>query len=147
MTKEYIAGFIDGEGTIQITKNKVRITIPQTNFEVLEEIRKFLNIGKIFKEKKRQINHKDSWVYYTTNTKETCEVLELIKTSLVVKKDKAIEALEVLKRWNEKVALNRFEDKKILDFVKQGMSYREIQKKFNINRGKVYRVVKNEGVV
>ena len=64
-----------------------------------------------------------------------------------MKKDKAIEALEVLKRWNEKVALNRFEDKKILDFVKQGMSYREIQKKFNINRGKVYRVVKNEGVV
>lgn len=147
MTAEYIAGFIDGEGTIQITGNRVRITIPQTNFEVLEEIRNFLGVGKVFKEKKRQAHWKDSWVYYTTNTKDTCKVLELIKTYLIVKKDRAFEALEVLKKWDERVALNRFEDKKILELVKQGISYRDIQKKFNINRGKVYRAVKNEGVV
>lgn len=142
MTAEYIAGFIDGEGTITTSKNKIRITIPQTNFEVLNEIQKYLGIGKILKEKKRQTHWKDSWVFYTTNSKDSYNILLNIKDFLIVKKNKAFEAITIYESWVERLKLRDLETSKILALVDKGMSYREIQKIFKINRQKVYRAVK-----
>ncbi|HPA25214.1 MAG TPA: LAGLIDADG family homing endonuclease [bacterium] len=45
MTWNYVAGFFDGEGSITKNGSGFRITIVQTNKEVLEEIKKFIQLG------------------------------------------------------------------------------------------------------
>ena len=63
ITLEYIAGFVDGEGTFSITKGTVNSYCPRfgvynTNLKVIKDIQKCLNIGlKISKVKHRN----DKW--------------------------------------------------------------------------------------
>ncbi len=47
MTWNYVVGFFDGEGSITKNGSGFRITIVQTNKEVLEEIKKFIQLGGV----------------------------------------------------------------------------------------------------
>ncbi len=68
MDWNYIAGFFDGEGSIlKHDPTNYRISIPQTNEEVLQKIKTFSNMGNIFKTRKRKEHWKDSWVYSVAN--------------------------------------------------------------------------------
>lgn len=53
MTWEYIAGFFDGEGSICHNGKGYRVTIVQTNQEVLDDIVQFSGVGSVIK------NHKE----------------------------------------------------------------------------------------
>ena len=134
MTIEYIAGFFDGESCININKNKVRISVTQTHEEVLLEIMNFFGFGSVSKLKKRKDHWKDAWVYYVSSNISVFEVLKLLEPHLIVKKQKAQEAIKVLENYFEKEK-NRVEKiEQALFLVKSGKSYREAEKETSVNR-------------
>ena len=47
MDWSYIAGFIDGEGSIILSEGRVKIAVPNTNINVLNEICKFIGVGNV----------------------------------------------------------------------------------------------------
>lgn len=70
MTWNYVVGFFDGEGSITKNGSGFRITIVQTNKEVLEEIKKFIQLGGVMEITKRKLHWKDCWVYYIASPKD-----------------------------------------------------------------------------
>ena len=101
----YICGFIDGEGTITIFKRGKRsgtfrptIHIANTNLEVLEWIRRILNLGYIYgavkKVGKRQ---KTVWCLYIMAQAEIYALLKRVTPHLILKKRQA----ELVKQFLE----------------------------------------------
>lgn len=136
MNIDYIAGFFDGEGTITFTKNRARITISQTNKEVLEEIQNFFGFGNILEIKKRKQNWKDAWMYYTCNTTETVKIAEQLINHIKLK-----EKLEKLKIVISEYYLNqslknarKLKIEESIKMAKEGISYRDIEKITGISR-------------
>ena len=107
MNWNYIAGFFDGEGSVAHNGMGFRISIPQTNEEVLNEIRNFTKIGFVIPVKKRKSHWKDSWVYYIASKKDVYYFLNQAVPYLIVKKDLTLEAMSLLKKQ-----LLRMQDKK-----------------------------------
>ena len=52
MDWKYLAGFIDGEGSIIIKPPRVRLYISNTNEEILNKIYSFLKCGRVFRVKR-----------------------------------------------------------------------------------------------
>jgi len=134
MTNEYIAGFFDGEGTIIITKNKVRPAMTQTNESVLLQIKEFVGVGCVTKLKKRKPQHKDAWGYFITGNDGALILLKRIEPFLIVKKDRAITAINILEAYFEKINKRKEDIKQAVGLIKTGLSYREIEKITGIGR-------------
>lgn len=91
----YIAGFIDGEGTVSLKKNGIRwptvlpyILITNTNLEVLEWIQKILKCGGIYSKRSNNEKWREAFVL-RFQTKETRIILPLIYPFLRLKKRQA----------------------------------------------------------
>lgn len=149
MNSSYIAGFFDGEGTLNISSNRWRISIPQTHFEVLNEIKRFVGYGNIYKTKKKEGHHKDAWVYTISDRNNVLSFLLMIKPFLIVKKDfinEQIEALEDKKIYDENKVKEREKERvKVTELINSGLSYRKIEKIMGFSRQKVCRLI-NEKV-
>ena len=146
MNECYIAGFFDGEGSLTINKNRFRISIPQTNYEVLEKIKLFFNFGQIYKTKKQKEHHKDAWVYTITNNSDVLKFIKCIAIYLVVKKEliySSIILLEKMVKEKDKINKQKDIDKiKIIELVNSGLSYRKIEKIIGFSRQKICRLLK-----
>lgn len=142
MNIDYIAGFIDGEGSITIRKNRVRITIPQTNFEILDEIRLFFGFGGITTVKKRKEHWKQSWVYYSGSNKNSDKILKLLDGHLILKQKKLEEAKTILKDFFSISRGHANKKEEILRLVDEGKSYRQIEKILKVSRNTVCNFVK-----
>ena len=59
MNWDYLAGFLDGEGSIIIKPPRVRLYISNTNKEVLEKIRDFVKCGNVYGINLK--NKKENW--------------------------------------------------------------------------------------
>lgn len=115
----YIAGMLDGEGTISISwtrENKtmaVAVSIANTYKKALKEIRNWLGTGSITKQQGIQAklaNHKLCWVWRVGGT--TCiEILKRLEPHLIIKKSRA------------RVAIEFFERRQQLDIRKAELSY------------------------
>ena len=146
MNWSYIAGFFDGEGSITHNNGTgFRITIPQTNEEVLVVMRDFIGFGSIIKLKKRQLHWKDSWLYYISNKKDVYHFLSQAAPHLIVKKRASLQAVIELKaqlssmRKRKEVHDKRKSEAKLLKF--KGWSYRKIGKKLEIDWGYARRLI------
>ncbi len=145
MNWSYIAGFFDGEGSVAHNGIGFRISIPQTNEEVLKSIRNFVGFGFIIKIKKRKKHWKDCWTYYIASKKDVYCFLQQILPHLIVKKDIALEAMGKLEKQ-----LSDMQDKKELHdkrknaakFLRsKGWDYRKIGKELKIDWGYARRLV------
>jgi len=89
----YVAGIIDGEGSIEIHKNRSgfvpRITVTNTNDKLILYVKSILKFGSIIR-RKNGINRKDVYVLIISNPKEILEVLKIIYPYLKIKQDRAI---------------------------------------------------------
>ena len=148
MNWDYIAGFIDGEGSIIRRKRVFNVIISQTNFEVLEQIRKFIGRGYVYPIKKRKAHWKNAWIYSAGGSREVYYVLSFVAHRLVVKKDLAFRALSELQerlaevKREKRLRTNRL--KKGKAFRAQGLTYREIGKKLNADFGYIRRLILGE---
>jgi len=141
---KYIAGFFDGEGSICHNGKGFRITVSQSSYGVLKDIKVFVGLGNIFETKKRQEHWKDSWVYYIAKQEDVYTFLMRILPFLIVKKKLALKTLPELKRNVEQIKKRKNRTKKNIiqakKLRKQGLSYRKIGKKMNIDFGHARRL-------
>ena len=146
MNWSYIAGFFDGEGSI--THNSgigFRISIPQTNEEVLNEIRNFAKVGNIIALKKRRAHWSDSWIYYIANKKDVCMFLEKMLPYLVLKKIPVQTVVNSLKKQileiKKRKRLHDTRKSKAKLLKLRGWNYRKIAKKLKMDWGYARRLI------
>ena len=145
MNWSYIAGFFDGEGSLTHNGIGFRITIPQTNEEVLNEIKDFTGVGNVIKLRKREVHWKDAWLYYIASKKDVRIFLKKMIPYLIIKKKSAIAAIPCLEKQlvemrNKKI----LHDKRKMQAKKlrvKGLDYRTIGKKLGIDWGYARRLV------
>jgi len=144
MNWTYIAGFFDGEGSITYNGKGFRITIPQTNEEVLLSIKKFTGYGNIIYIAKRKSHWSDSWSYYVAKQTEVYDFVKKVKPFVIVKKSLIIKANLELKNIvnNQKLKkkLYFYRKKEIKNLRSKGLTYREIGRKLKIDWGYVRRL-------
>jgi len=87
MDKNYIAGFFDGEGSVYEVNNKIFVSIPQTNYDVLEKIVEFCGYGLLYETKKQKKHHKQAWVIRIQKKADVLDFLLMIKDIVIVKKE------------------------------------------------------------
>ncbi|MEK7114823.1 MAG: LAGLIDADG family homing endonuclease [Patescibacteria group bacterium] len=145
MSWKYIAGFFDGEGSIVFNGKGYRLTIPQTNEEVLLSIKNYLNYGNILKERKRKTHWKDSWVYYISQQKLIYKFLKNVQKHVIVKRNLILEVLPKLECIiNRQKERKKIREKRIITILKlreKGLSYRKIELKLSLDRGYIRRLV------
>jgi len=116
---EYIAGFLDGDGSIVATLSKnpphynriyrprLKINFSQKTYYIsmLEALSKFLKSGKLRTNSKKQLSE-----LVITDRNDVLKILERILPHLVIKKDRAQIALEILKLFGTNDKNNRITD-------------------------------------
>jgi len=91
--KAYLAGIVDGEGTVTLTrrhKNETpapKVSVANTNLELLRWIKVRIG-GVIVSKKKYKSHHSDSYIWYACQDRAICFLNE-IKKFLIVKKEQA----------------------------------------------------------
>jgi uncharacterized protein YerC len=134
MNIEYIAGFFDGEGTICVMKRKVRVTIPQTNLEVLEMIKTFFGVGGITIIKSRKKHWKQAWCYYSGSNKASYKILCLLEEHLILKKEKLLIAKKILEGFLKEKEVYIKKRTEAVSMIKKGLTYRKIEALTGISR-------------
>jgi len=92
--KAYIAGIVDGEGTVTLTrrhKNETpspNVSIANTNNELLVWIKNKIGCGVIIKRTKQKPHHSNSYVFALYD-RNALKLLADIKTFLIIKKPHA----------------------------------------------------------
>lgn len=96
ITIEYLAGFVDGEGCISVTKpspnhknhGTIRLQLSNTNYDVLSAIQREYG-GHLKVSKRQSTKHKAAWqlVWYA---KEAIPLLQKLQPHLMVKQKQAI---------------------------------------------------------
>lgn len=146
----YVAGFVDGEGSIvKIGSTDYRVLVSQTNEVVLKLIKRFTGVGRICKLTKRKSHWKESWLYFVGRQKDVLFFLKSVYPYLIVKKDLVRRTIPkvskiVLLQQEKKLHLQKnVEASKFLR--KKGFSYRAIGEKLGIDHGYVRRLALFEG--
>lgn len=98
----YIAGFFDGEGCIgayvdKTNQSKIRLMtfLTNTNLEILIKMKQVFG-GSIIKNKKKKINHKDSWNWNIYSRNELKMLFEKIIPYSIVKRQQLEYGLKYL---------------------------------------------------
>lgn len=127
------------------TRRRWMISIPQTNEEVLEKIQKFLGYGNCNVVKKRKEHWKDAWVYRITAQLEALDFTERILPYLIVKKGLGKIVLADLQNYKirliKKQNLRKEKLELIIKLIREGKSYRQIEREFGMGRGFVYHIL------
>ncbi|GEM_PF-1031121 len=142
----YIAGFLDGEGSVvKNGETDYRISIPQTNEEVLKEILKFTKVGNICQVRKRKIHWKESWIYFVARQEDVLFFLKNVYPLLIVKRNivrKFIPTIAGIVTTARKRKLNLQKKIKACKLLRENrLSYRAIGKKLKIDHGYVRRMI------
>lgn len=102
--KAYIAGIIDGEGSITLTrfhKNQYPspcVSVSSTTIELLEYLKSLIGKGKINKKKNyNKEKHKDSFTY-SINYNNAIDLLENIQPYLIIKQKK-LRAILIIEKY------------------------------------------------
>jgi hypothetical protein len=120
----YITGFFDGEGNINIIKNKkknsyyIQIRLYSTNKEVLEKIKEYIKMGNVITRIRKNPHHNPINELTITNKKEANLFLKNVRANCIIKK-KIVEYL--LSNFEFNYNSNAFFDiSKIREFNKRG---------------------------
>lgn len=145
MNWSYFAGFFDGEGSVTRNGNGYRITISQTNFLVLDEIRRWAQCGSIRTVATRRAHWKQSWTFAISKQGDVLHFLKKVHPWLIVKKPLVNSILPQLiglvRQQQHSVIESRVRREKIRKLRHQGLTYRAIGKITGLDWGYVRRVV------
>ena len=96
MNIDYCAGFFDGEGCISLSKSgRLVLAVQQNDLRPLEVLVQVLG-GKIYGPMTRTNNYSQEhpyWVWRVQGWKEAVGILQHLEPHLILKRDKAQEAL------------------------------------------------------
>jgi hypothetical protein len=139
MNWDYLAGFLDGEGSIIIVPPRIRLYISNTNLEILEEIKNFVKCGNIYSPIRKNKKWAKQYGFAIGNHKDVLKILKNLQDKLFIKRklcDNAIKYIEN-KRWH-KTYLSEEELKKYI-YLK---SSRKIAKKLGVSQFSVLKYLK-----
>lgn len=101
----WLAGFFDGEGSIFVYKGGrggkydcYAISLPNTNFDSIEHCFNITGVGLISKKTKRIDHHKQQFQWRVNVQKDILRVLKRLAPYLVVKKQKALDMINILEK-------------------------------------------------
>ena len=121
--KAYLAGLIDGEGTITLTVcNKGQLPQPQlsisnNNLNVLEWVKQKVSCGCIVKKNPKKPNHRISYTWQVNRAGRVLSILNEIRDFLIIKKPQSDLILGKYKKVtprNGKYTKEMFEKKMML---------------------------------
>ena len=145
MNWDYLAGFLDGEGSIIIKPPRVRLYISNTNKIILEEIRDFVKCGSVYeinmKNKNKKWNKQYGWTICFH--KEVLRILISLRDRLIIKKELCEKAIKYIenKRW-QKYYLSKQE---LLKYKKLKSS-RKLAKELGVSQFSVLKYLKKYGL-
>lgn len=92
--KGYMAGMIDGEGTIRLEKDKrgclhPRVSVANTNQDTLRKLQEMTGIGGFYIRENRGTNWKAVWMWNVNGIVDTKALLIQLKDCFIVKKRQA----------------------------------------------------------
>jgi len=145
----YLAGLIDGDGSISKTKDGLwHISISLTNKEVLDKIKDFViknapnYVGVRKKAEVYKASKENMYTLRIGNQKILAFLLKRLIPHLIIKKAIATKALNTLKIRENYKFLNytKEELKRILEdyYINQKLSIRQIARKFNVNYSTIH---------
>lgn len=150
MDWNYIAGFFDGEGSLVYNKKRFRISITQTNRNVLDTIKTFTNFGYVIKIQKRKNHWKNSWMFYIAKQEDIRTFLLKIISHLIVKRALVKRVLKQLELTLIRRKEKQYKIEKRRLFVSKlrlkKLSYRQIGKKVGLDWGYVRRILIKQGM-
>jgi len=128
---DWFVGFLEGEGSFSRSKDGAGYIIPsftlaQNDEEIMRKVRKFLGFGRIYYNK-----HTRTWFLQVRAQAENIKLMNLLDGKLRT----IFKAKQYLK-W-KKLVLNRTlnkrrwikeEESKLVELIKEGLSYEEIAK-------------------
>lgn len=145
MNWAYIAGFFDGEGSITRNGSGFRITIPQTNLEVLKKIQAWTGFGHIRTTVTRQAHWKQSWTYAISKQTDVLTFLRGVQHWVIVKRSSTLATLlqvTVIVKEQGRVSQESLQRRRrIMKLRKRGLTYRAIGEVVGLDWGYVRRVV------
>ncbi len=87
--KAYIAGIIDGEGSITLDPNgkfrRPSVQVTSTDLELIFYLNQICGVGIIHKNKVKSDKHNQSWTWFV-RSKAACQLLQQIEKYMVIKK-------------------------------------------------------------
>lgn len=154
LTKDWITGFVDGEGSFHVgyfpntnTLRYVRFTVTQNDYDILKNIERYFGFGSIMVKKTGGFN------YFVDKTSDLLKIVSFFDGQFrTERKRKQFEIFKkaVFKR-DEQIKKRYFqsdEDKLLIEMLNKGFSYKEISIKFgkSINglKSRRYRLRLNE---
>lgn len=103
----YLAGIIDGEGTISIAPRLdidshsyfLIVQVTNTNLDLLRHLIKLTGLGRITEKGRKKSNHKNAY-YWGLRVEEIKLLLPLLKEFLIIKRQQAELMLEYLATYS-----------------------------------------------
>jgi hypothetical protein len=134
----YIAGFLDGEGSIITAAHRynhfIRIVLANTHEPTLLAIQKRLGFGNIHKRPSKNPKHKTLFVLYIDNFDRIEELLRMVRPYLYIKADKANEAFKVIDKRKASIANIIQRNESIINEINKGLPQTEIAKKYKMSQ-------------
>ena len=141
----YLAGFLDGAGSMIIKPPRVRLYISNTNREVLEQIKSFVNCGAVYeinmKNKNKNWNQQYGWTICFHQ--DVLRILKNLRNRLIIKKELCKKAISYIenKRWQRD-----YLSKKELVRYKKLKSSRKLAKELGVSQFSVLKYLKKYGL-
>lgn len=137
----YVAGFMDGEGCIEIHPAEVgmRIRIANTHLPALEYIRDGVGFGSV-QHYRRSAKFRQLYAYAISNMTDCKRFLEKVRPFLIVKAARADYAMQIIGRAEERMADLDKRNASILEQVLAGRKQSDIAAEFGISQALVSRI-------
>lgn len=135
LTIQYIAGFFDGEGTIGVSLehgkyHTLRIYMGNTDEQIIRDIKNFFGIGGIYITTSK-LSTKPFYIW-CIHAKTGSKILENLLPYLHVKKERAMLALELSKRMENKIITeSEFAEREKIRFKIKSLNKQPIKKLVN----------------
>lgn len=155
MNWSYVAGFLDGEGSITSSASlrrpiHYRVSIVNTHEETIKQLISFLDSEDIKSltiiKRRRNPKHKPCYVVDVNKISEMIKFLERVEPYCITKKEALKKALE----WARKTKGNEMRDEGELErgllLYRQGKSLSDVRKILNIPEATLWNYAKRKGV-
>jgi len=140
----WLAGLIDGEGSIRCTKKKnVHVLVANTNLTLISTIWHRLKRGEVRVQIRQDGRRKPLYTWRVFNQEDAEFVLRNVADKLVVKAERALEALSVINSRKEKRRKVRELWARVKELYEQGLSQREIAERVGVSYQYVHDILRD----
>lgn len=138
-TIAWAAGLFEGEGTIIVSKTRVRVAIHMTDLDILE---RFLPFGGIIYDMpKQETHHKKSWRWQLQETQGAMAFLELVYPYLGARRKARVEEARIAFSKNRHVISQRKREEVLRLARTTNLTQKQIGERVGITRERANKII------